>query len=71
VGLFVYAVPFLDGAAFAVVIGPLLITLLPLFLSGIPLLERSADEKDGDDPAYRDYKRRTSILVPLRQRRRG
>jgi steroid 5-alpha reductase family enzyme len=53
------------------VIGPLLITLLPLFVSGIPLLERSADEKDGDDPAYRDYKRRTSILVPLRQRRRG
>jgi steroid 5-alpha reductase family enzyme len=53
------------------VIGPLFITLLLLFVSGIPLLERSADEKHGDDPAYRDYKRRTSILVPLRQRRRG
>ena len=70
-GLFVYAVPFLDGAAFAVVIGPVFITLLLLFVSGIPLLERSADEKYGDDPAYREYKRRTSILVPLPPRRRG
>ena len=68
-GLFVYAVPFLDGAAFAVVAGPVFITLLLLFVSGIPPLERSADEKYGDDPAYRDYKRRTSILVPLLPRR--
>jgi steroid 5-alpha reductase family enzyme len=64
-GLFVYAIPFLDGAAFAVVAGPVFITLLLLFVSGIPPLERSADEKYGHDPAYRDYKRRTSILVPL------
>jgi steroid 5-alpha reductase family enzyme len=73
-GLFVLAVPFLDGAAFAVVIGPVFITLLLLFVSGIPLLERSAEAKYGDDPNYREYKRRTSILVPLpprtwRQRR--
>lgn len=64
-GVFLYAVPFLDGAAFAVVIGPVFITLLLLFVSGIPLLERSAEAKYGDDPAYREYKRRTSILVPL------
>ncbi len=64
-GLFLYAVPFLLGAAFVVVLGPVFITVLLLFVSGIPLLERSADEKYGDDPAYRDYKRRTSILVPL------
>lgn len=64
-GLFVYVVPVLHGAAFAVVAGPVFITLLLLFVSGIPLLERSADERYGSDPAYRDYKRRTSILVPL------
>jgi steroid 5-alpha reductase family enzyme len=64
-GLFLYVVPVLDGAAFAVVAGPLFITLLLLFVSGIPLLERSADEKHGANPAYREYKRRTSILVPL------
>lgn len=64
-GLFLYSVPFLDGAAFAVVIGPIFITLLLLFVSGIPLLERSAEAKYGNDPTYREYKRRTSILVPL------
>ena len=64
-GLFVYAVPVLHGAAFAVVLGPLFITLLLLFVSGIPPLERSSDERYGGDPAYREYKRRTSILVPL------
>jgi steroid 5-alpha reductase family enzyme len=64
-GVFFYAVPFLHGAAFAVVVGPVFITLLLLFVSGIPLLERSADKKYGDDPAYREYKRKTSILVPL------
>jgi steroid 5-alpha reductase family enzyme len=64
-GLFVYVVPVLHGAAFAVVIGPLYITVLLLFVSGIPLVERSADEKYGADPAYREYKRRTSLLVPL------
>lgn len=68
-GLSVYAVPFLDGAAFAVLAGPVFITLLLLFVSGIPPLERSANEKYGDDPAYHDYKRWTSILVPLPPRR--
>jgi steroid 5-alpha reductase family enzyme len=64
-GLFLYVVPVLHGAAFALVVGPVFITLLLLFVSGIPLLEKSADEKYGSDAAYRDYKRRTSILVPL------
>lgn len=64
-GLFVFAVPFLDGVAFLVTIGPVFITLLLLFVSGIPLLEKSAEARFGDDPDYREYKRRTSILVPL------
>ncbi len=64
-GLFVYAVPFLDGAAFVTVIGPVFLTLLLLFVSGIPLLEKSAEAKYGGDPAYLEYKRRTSILLPL------
>ena len=70
-GLFVYAVPVLHGPAFAVVIGPVFITVLLLFVSGIPLVERSADEKYGSDDAYRDYKRQTSILVPLPPRSRA
>jgi steroid 5-alpha reductase family enzyme len=67
-GIFVYALPFLHGWAFAVVIGPIFLTLLLLFVSGIPLLEKSAEEKYGPDPAYREYKRRTSVLLPLPRR---
>ena len=63
-GLFVFAVPFLHGAAFAVVIGPVFITLLLLFVSGIPLLEKSADKRWGGEPEYEAYKARTSVLVP-------
>jgi steroid 5-alpha reductase family enzyme len=40
------------------------LTLLLLFVSGIPPLGRNADAKYGDDPAYREYERRTSLLVP-------
>lgn len=44
--------------------GPLYIILILLFLTGIPTVEKRADEKWGKDPAYREYKRRTSILIP-------
>jgi steroid 5-alpha reductase family enzyme len=64
-GLFLYTVPVLHGWAWTVIAGPVFIMLLLLFVSGIPLLERSADERYGGDPAYRVYKSRTSILVPL------
>ncbi|MHB8060518.1 MAG: DUF1295 domain-containing protein [Gaiellaceae bacterium] len=68
-GLFAYAVPFLHGAAFVTAIGPVFLTLLLLFVSGIPLLEKSAEARYGADPTYREYRRRTSILLPLPRRR--
>jgi len=40
-----------------------------LFVSGIPLLERSADTRYGGDPAYREQERRTRMLVALPLRR--
>lgn len=46
-------------------LGPVYITLLLLFVSGIPLLEKEAERKWGDRADYREYKKRTSILVPL------
>ena len=63
--LFVYTLPALSGLLYLSALGPLFITLLLLFVSGIPLLEKSADAKYGSDPAYREYRRRTSIFVPL------
>ncbi len=63
--LFIYAIPALSGLLWVSVLGPVFITILLLFVSGIPLLEKSADAKYGSDPAYREYKRRTSIFLPL------
>ncbi len=54
-----------SGLYWLTLIGPLFITLLLIYVSGIPLLEKSADRKWGDDPAYIAYKTGTSILVPL------
>jgi steroid 5-alpha reductase family enzyme len=68
-GLFVIAVPAFAGWDFLTALGPLFLTLLLLFVSGIPLLEKSAERKHGKDPAYQEYKRRTSIFVPLPRRR--
>jgi steroid 5-alpha reductase family enzyme len=42
-------------------ISPIIITLLLLFVSGIPMLEKKYD----NNPAYQEYKKRTSAFVPL------
>ncbi len=47
--------------AWLTVIGPVAITFLILFVSGIPLLE---NRKKGD-PAFEEYKKHTSIFFPL------
>lgn len=64
-GVFIFTLPYLDGALYFTVAGPVFITLLLLFVSGIPLLEKSADKKHGDTPEYLAYKRNTSIFFPL------
>jgi steroid 5-alpha reductase family enzyme len=68
-GLFALALPYLSGALLLTVAGPLSITLLLLFVSGVPLLERSADARHGGKAEYAEYKRRTSLFVPLPPRR--
>ena len=40
--------------------GPLILTILLLKVSGVPLLEKRYD----DNPAYREYARKTSMFVP-------
>lgn len=69
VGVYLYAVQVLSvPAALIALVSPLFIAILLLFVSGIPLLEKSADRRWGGEKAYREYKRRTSILVPLPNR---
>jgi len=58
-----------EGAAWLYFLGPVFITLLLLFVSGIPLLEKSAEAKWGNDEAYIRYRNTTSLLMPLPVRR--
>ncbi|XP_057459404.1 uncharacterized protein LOC130750029 isoform X1 [Actinidia eriantha] len=64
-GIFVASTPVLEGGEWLVILGPLFLTLLLLFISGIPLLEESADKKFGNVAGYRVYKSTTSPLIPL------
>jgi len=56
-------------ALYATVVGPLFITLLLLFVSGLPLSERPGAKKRYEDgsnwDAYARYLNRTSILIPF------
>ncbi|MBE7439691.1 MAG: DUF1295 domain-containing protein [Spirochaetales bacterium] len=65
-GLWLVALPFLPLWLGALAIsGPVWITILLLKISGIPLLEKSAQKKFGDDPAYQAYRARTRSLWPI------
>ena len=43
------------------VIGPLTISFLILFVSGIPMLEK----KYKNNPAFQEYAKRTSVFIPM------
>jgi steroid 5-alpha reductase family enzyme len=62
-GLFLVIAPALSGVLYLTILGPVSITVLILFVSGVPLLEKSADSKYGDSEEYEEYKRRTSIFL--------
>ena len=51
--------------SFVGIISPIMITLLLLFVSGVPLLEK----KYKDDPAYQAYAAKTSIFIPKKPRK--
>lgn len=64
-GIFLVVLPGLSGWLYLTAFGPVFITLMLLFVSGVPLLEKSADEKYGAREDYIAYKKRTSIFIPL------
>ncbi|MBK1704621.1 DUF1295 domain-containing protein [Halochromatium glycolicum] len=63
-GVALIALPALSGWQYLTLISPLFVYLLLTRISGIPMLEASAEERWGDDPAYREYKARTPVLFP-------
>ncbi len=50
-------------------IGPAFITILLLFVSGIPLLEKEADRKWGTNADYLKWKHSTSLIIPFLPRK--
>ncbi|MDZ7611142.1 MAG: DUF1295 domain-containing protein [Candidatus Moranbacteria bacterium] len=65
VGVYIFVFPGLSGLEpLLALISPLFIISLLLFISGIPPLEKFADQKWGKEKAYQEYKKSTSILVP-------
>jgi steroid 5-alpha reductase family enzyme len=64
VGVAVVALPALRGWQWVTLLSPVFVFLLLTRVSGVPLLEKSADERWGGQPDYEEYKARTSVLVP-------
>lgn len=64
IGVMLIAVPVLQSWQWVALISPLFVTLLLTRVSGIPLLEKKADQKWGGQPDYEDYKKRTPVLIP-------
>ncbi len=69
VGIAIMAIPILSGWRWAVLISPIFVFLLITRVSGVPMLEKRADKRWGDEPGYQEYKRATPELV-LRPPRR-
>lgn len=63
-GIFIYTLPIISGWGYLTILGPIFITVLLLFVSGIPKLEKSYDERFGKTTEYKKYKEETGILFP-------
>lgn len=64
-GIFVSSVTDLEGGEFGAVMSPIFITILLLFVSGIPILEKSWDQRYGKKEGYAEWKQATSVLIPI------
>jgi steroid 5-alpha reductase family enzyme len=65
IGVAIIALPVMRGWGWVGLISPVFVYFLITKVSGIPLLEKRADEKWGGQPEYEEYKSGTSILLPL------
>ena len=64
VGIALIALPVLEGWRVVGLLSPVFVALLLIRGSGIPLLERAAEEKWGSTEAYQQYKASTPRLFP-------
>ena len=64
IGVMIIALPVLQGWQWVALISPVFVTLLLTRVSGVPLLEKKADEKWGGQADYEAYKKSTPVLIP-------
>ena len=63
-GVAIMAIPILSGWRWVVLISPVFVYILLTRISGVPMLEKRADERWGDEPEYQEYKESTPVLFP-------
>jgi steroid 5-alpha reductase family enzyme len=64
IGIAIIALPTLQGWRWLTLISPVFVTILLTKVSGVPLLEKRADNKWGGQEDYEEYKKRTPVLIP-------
>ena len=64
IGIAIIAIPVLQGWQWVTLISPVFVTVLLTRISGIPMLEKRADEKWSGQEDYEAYKKRTPVLIP-------
>jgi steroid 5-alpha reductase family enzyme len=64
IGVAIIALPVLNGWQWITLISPIFVIVLLTRISGIPMLEKRADEKWGGQEAYEAYKTQTPVLIP-------
>ena len=64
IGIALIALPALSGWQYLMLVSPLFVFLLLTRVSGVPALERGADERWGGQPDYEAYKSSTPVFFP-------
>ena len=64
IGVAIVAAPVLQGWQMLTLISPLFVVFLLCRVSGIPLQEKQAKERWGEDPDYQRYMHTTPVLIP-------
>ena len=64
IGVTLIALPLLRGWQWVALISPVFVALLLTRISGVPLLEKKADQKWGGQAEYEAYKQTTPVLIP-------
>ncbi|MGB3414849.1 MAG: DUF1295 domain-containing protein [Microbacteriaceae bacterium] len=63
-GVFLVAVPVLNGWQWIVLLSPIFVTILLTRISGVPMLEAGAEKRWGGQADYKTYKEQTPVLIP-------